>query len=211
MKDNFEDDYHSLLDDVDPDDIKILGELTADVGLQEAFWDLYQNSKDVLDFFGRHEFSDEIKHGLCSLIYHLEMIKDEYEERLEKNTDLVDKLETLLFKVPDSFFELIHDEAFEAREFNISPMNVTKKRAIGYAQSIKNYYEQNVHGKSLGVLDSNTCREHLSILCVLNGIFGMDVLEEDEEADPLVSITYPLKNSYQTVCDELEDLSEVEK
>ena len=204
MNERLEQDYDTFLDDVDPDDIKILSELTDDVGLKEAFWELYQQSKDVLDYFGRHDFSSEIKQSLCSLIYNMQAISDEYEERLENNDELTERLEEFLAKVPGSFWQVINNKSFDPNTINITPMDTTKRRAVDYAVNIQSYYDQHVEGKPLKEIDFNACNERLAILCVLNGIFGLDVPEEAEENDPLISITSPLKEKYQSICDAIE-------
>ena len=203
MTGTLESQYDDFLDAVDVDDIKYLSELTDDMGLKDAFWQLYQLSKSVLDYFGRNELTDDTKLGLYSLIYHLVEIKDEYEERLEKNDDLLCRLNSFLDNVPESFFNAIYDDDFKPLEINITPIHVYKKRAIDYARSIQSDYENQFKGKPIGELDIMHCKERLSIICVLNGIFGIDISEDDEKSDPLISITYPLKDNLQNICDKL--------
>ncbi len=205
MKDNLEQVYDDFLDTVDPDDIKELEDLTDDMGLKESFWDLYQHSKNVLDYFGRSEFTDEMALGIYSLIYHLESIRDDYEERLEKNDELVRKLDNFLCKVPESFWDTVHDETFKPMTFSITPMSREKRRALDLARQVQSNYIQQVKGKPDDKIDLGRCHKDLATLIALNVLFIHDVPDDEFDSDPVISITSPLTDIYKTICNSAKE------
>ncbi|TNC79260.1 MAG: hypothetical protein C9356_20220 [Oleiphilus sp.] len=104
-----EQEYHAFLDMVDPDDIKKLWEMGSNPDSFSRLCDLHSQSKEVLDYFGRHEFSEEVANQLAKFILELQDFKDDYEDRDEYNPNIVESIEVFLSKVPISLIDLSLD------------------------------------------------------------------------------------------------------
>jgi Tat protein secretion system quality control protein TatD with DNase activity len=105
-----EQEYEDFLDEVDPDDIKVLWEMGSNPETFNKLCDLHTESKEVLDYFGRHPFSEEVANRLAKFILELEEFKDEYEDRNEYNPKIVDAIDAFLDKVPNSLRELAYEQ-----------------------------------------------------------------------------------------------------
>lgn len=101
--------YDAFLDSVDPDDIKELWDLTCDRETTQALFQLHDQAKDCLEYFGRKEFTHETIDQLARFINNLRDFQDTYEDRLETNQTLLNKLNAFLEKVPESLW-LVIDE-----------------------------------------------------------------------------------------------------
>lgn len=101
-----EQEYDAFLDEVDPDDIKELWEMGSNPDAFNKLCDLHTESKEVLDYFGRHTFSEEVAKRLAKFILELEEFKEEYEDQNEYNPDIVEAIEVFLNKAPNGLIEL---------------------------------------------------------------------------------------------------------
>lgn len=105
-----EDEYDQFLDYVDPDDIKILWEIRPNDDAFRKLCDLHDESKCVLDFCGRQEFSEAVANRLAIFVRDLEDFLAEYQEQTEVNAEIIERLTTILGKVPESLLALSFEQ-----------------------------------------------------------------------------------------------------
>lgn len=105
-----EDEYDKFLDDVDPDDIQILWEIRPNDAAFRKLCDLHDESKHVLDFCGRQVFSQNVANRLAVFVRDLEEFLADYQEQTEVNTEIIERLEIILGKVPKSLLELSYEQ-----------------------------------------------------------------------------------------------------
>lgn len=85
-------------------------------------------------------------------------------------------------------------------------MNKYKHRAIEHAKSIRVDYKRNVEGKPLSQIDHREVDALLSKLCMLNGIFTIDIPDDEEASDPLCMITDPLIETLKEISENVHEL-----
>jgi predicted RNA-binding protein with PUA domain len=90
-------------------------------------------------------------------------------------------------------------------------VNKYKERGLGYARSIQSRYKQHIEGKPLAEIDYNISNAMEDKLCMLNGIFGMDIDDEDVATDPICSITFDLKEKLTELNEKIRALSKQEE
>lgn len=104
-----EDEYHSFLDRVDPIVFKDLLDMTDDSDTQEKIWEVYDMSKNALDYFGRAPYSDEAIETLTGFIATVMSFLEYYKSKVERNPSITRKLQLFLRKTPASLNALADD------------------------------------------------------------------------------------------------------
>lgn len=107
-----EDEYDDFLDEVDPDDIKALWDLTSDHQVLQELFQLHTESKEVLDYFGRPPLDERIADRLARFINKMRDFQENYESRLETNSNMIERIDKFMNFVPASLLELA-DELYE--------------------------------------------------------------------------------------------------
>lgn len=102
--------YYQFIDAVDPDEIKRLWEMPSNPDSFNELCDLHTESKQVLDYFGSPEYSEDSANKLALFILHLEEFKDDYETRGEYNPEIVEVIDEFLDKAPAELRELAYNQ-----------------------------------------------------------------------------------------------------
>lgn len=102
--------YYQFIQAVDPDDIKALWEMPSNPDSFKELTDLHTESKEVLDYFGIPEFSEDSANKLALFMLHLEEFKEEYENRGEYNPNIVEAIDEFLEKAPYELMELAYNQ-----------------------------------------------------------------------------------------------------
>jgi len=101
-----EDEYDDFLDEVDPDDIKMLWDLTNDNNVLHELFELHAEAKEVLDYFGRHPLDERIATRLARFVNRMQDFQDSYESRLETNSKMIKRLDIFMKAVPQGLKEM---------------------------------------------------------------------------------------------------------
>lgn len=201
-----EDDYHNLLDSVDPFLFENLSQYTDDFGYKQYLDSLFQDSKEVLDHYGRRDFDENSCREVAKLFARLFAFQETYEDRLETNWDLVESINKIIDLLPDEFSEHILSYELEKAPEVIS-MHKYLYKAKQYAENINLTFEREI--KDTPVEDVNFIKSHEleCILCVLNGVFSEDNIwdEEDLNNDPMLSLTYQTKDKLTEINNKIKE------
>jgi len=98
--------YDQIIDSVDPDDILYLGELTTDHEFKSKLYELHDESKIILDYFGAPEYSEEAVVNLAQFVQNINELHDVYTDRLEFNNELASALKRFVDLAPPSLWEV---------------------------------------------------------------------------------------------------------